>query len=518
MIASLAIAFSLVTSPSFAPEIFTGNKVRLLSHIPLSGFTGNPASGAGCVGYVSPSGREYAIIGLRNGYGVVDISNPSSPTKIGHVQGPSSLWHEVAVLGNYAYGVTEAGGGMQIIDLNQADSGSVTLAGTFTWAGDSRSHTVQASSATKTIFLNGSANMANGGLIALDATNPTSPTLVGTWDTSYVHDCTIWNPTSGPWAGKEIIFACCGFNGLYIVDATDKSNMVTIGHIQYLTAGTYCHSGSLSPDGKTFMINDEFDEGAGVSSGATTHLINVEDLTQPKYLGAYSNGVEIIDHNSMVQDGHLMLAAYKGGLRVYNLAKTDQISESGYFDTFPGADGYDYQGAWGTYAGFPSGNVIISDINRGLFVVDPSEAKGWGAAITQVRASGATASTAKTLRKSDSDLFTLQSSRPGSLDFGVKFQTAANPRTRLTLSTQMRGSTTGDLLMLLVRNVKLNRMQFITQWTLKSGSQTYSTRIPLDTKLFVGADGSIDSQWVVVKRQRSAGVAGEIDMVRAELK
>ncbi|MFZ4508470.1 MAG: choice-of-anchor B family protein [Fimbriimonas sp.] len=520
MITSLfaAVVLAQPISLPVAADTFTSNKVRLLSQVPLSGFAGNPASGAGCTGYVSASGREYAIIGLRNGTGIVEITNPTAPVKVGHIAGPLSLWHELAVLGNFAYAVTEAGGGMQIIDLTQADSGTVSLASTFTWAGNSRSHTVQASPVTKTVYLNGSADMANGGLIALDATNATAPTLVGTWDVSYVHDSTIWNPTTGPWAGKEIIFACCGFNGLYIIDATNRANMVTLGHIQYLTVGTYCHSGSLSPDGKTFMINDEFDEGSGVSEGATTHLINVENLTAPRYIGTFSNGAEIIDHNSMVQDGHMMLAAYKGGLRVYDVVRTDRIAENGYFDTYPEGQGYDYQGAWGTFAGFPSGNVIISDINRGLFVVDPSEAKGWGAPITAVTAVGANATTAKALRKNDGTRFTLQAPRAGSADVTVKFETAANPRTTIGFSAQVQSATEGDTLVLFVKNVKLNRLQQVSQWTLRSKPTSYSTRFPLAASAFVSATGQIESQWVVIRRARTAGVAAVIDMIRADLK
>ena len=40
---------------------------------------GSPNGGNDCWGYVSASGREYALMGVRNGMSVVEITNPSNP-------------------------------------------------------------------------------------------------------------------------------------------------------------------------------------------------------------------------------------------------------------------------------------------------------------------------------------------------------------------------------------------------------------------------------------------------------
>lgn len=432
---------------------YTRNRVRFLGQVPLAVMSGSPTSGSGCAGYVSPGGREYAIMGVRNGTVVVDITNPTAPVQVGHIAGLSSIWREVAVLGQYAYVVTEAtGGGVQIIDLRQADVGSVSLAATFTFSTSNRVHTVQASEATKTVYLNGTSGYAGGGVTALDCTNPTAPVILGSWTGTYIHDLTIWIPPTGPYAGREILFACVGSQGLRILDAGNKANIVQIGTRKYLDNGTYCHSGVVSPDGKYFYANDEFDENTGVFGSATTHIFDIQDLTNPLYLGRYESGVGVIDHNSMVQNGHIQLAAYKGGLRVYNIRRTTPV-ETGFFDTHPEGEGFDYEGAWGVFAGYPSGNVVISDINRGLFVLDPSEAEGFGAPILSV--AGDTGQViAKRVRKRDGVVHAFPAAKRTVVDLTLETGVSSPASLKVLTTARSRSRSGHSLNVFLKRNGK----------------------------------------------------------------
>jgi hypothetical protein len=52
--------------------------------------------------------------------------------------------------------------------------------------------------------------------------------------------------------------------------------------------------------------------------------------------------------------------------------------EAGYFDTFPAHNDPGFDGAWTAYPFFPSGTVIVSDRDDGLFVLDVREAIGAG--------------------------------------------------------------------------------------------------------------------------------------------
>ena len=97
---------------------FDASGMTLLSQVPLNNFPGVArASGNDCWGYVSPSGREYAIMGLQGGFGFVEITNPTNPVVVATIPGPSSDWHDVKVVGNIAYGVSEGGAGIQVMNM-----------------------------------------------------------------------------------------------------------------------------------------------------------------------------------------------------------------------------------------------------------------------------------------------------------------------------------------------------------------------------------------------------------------
>ncbi|HXQ36305.1 MAG TPA: choice-of-anchor B family protein, partial [Anaerolineales bacterium] len=192
-------------SGGFAGE-YPCQGIGFMSRVPLSSFTGNPLSASNLWGYVDlDDNREYAIIGLRNGTGVVDVTDPANPVIVGHIAGVSSQWREVKVYqfwnatasrwDAYAYVTTEgSGGGIQIIDLTQLPS-SVSLANT--WTGVSTSHTDHVSN------INYSTNASNnpnfppilyisgsnkGGLRFVSLANPTNLTEIGFWTGTYSHD------------------------------------------------------------------------------------------------------------------------------------------------------------------------------------------------------------------------------------------------------------------------------------------------------------------------------------------
>jgi choice-of-anchor B domain-containing protein len=355
-------------------DTFDSDGVTLLSWIPINNFAGTSGTANDCWGYVSPSGREYAILGLECGFGFVEITNPSSPVILATINGPCSPWHDVKVIGEYAYGVSEGGAGVQVMDLRNIDSGQVTLVRNWQTNGHSNTHNIASNPDTGYIYLCGS-NLGNGGLVALNTQpDPTRPALAGAWSTMYVHDAQVVSYTDGPFAGREIAFCASGFSGgltqtgLRIVDVTDKNNMFTVSTLFYPSAG-YSHQVWLTEDKQYLYLNDELDEDNGLVNVTTTRIIDVSDIANPTFVGTYTSGRPSIDHNLYVHDGFVYQANYRSGLRVFDAAFQTNPVPVAYFDTFPGDDSAAFNGAWSTYPFFPSGTVIISDIERGLFVV-----------------------------------------------------------------------------------------------------------------------------------------------------
>jgi len=56
-------------------------------------------------------------------------------------------------------------------------------------------------------------------------------------------------------------------------------------------------------------------------------------------------------------------------MRVADISNKTVPVDIGFFDTFPANDNTSFDGVWSIYPYFPSGNIIINDIDGGLFIV-----------------------------------------------------------------------------------------------------------------------------------------------------
>ena len=357
---------------------FAAQGIQLKSWIPLNNFAGNPSNANDCWGYVSPSGREYAIIGLRNGTAFVEITNPSSPVIVGQISGPSSLWRCMKVYGAYCYAGSEGGGGIQVISMTNIDGTNTTqprvsLATTVTTGGNSQAtHTLAIDTVSGYLYRAGGGS--NGIRIYDVKTNPALPTFVGQWNNVYVHEAQVVTYTAGTYAGKQIAFCCGGSNGgnantgLYVVDVTNKAAPVQLSYTTYPGA-RYCHQSWLSNDQRYVYINDELDEGATVSV-CTTIVINVSNLNSPTLASTFNNGNPAIGHNLYIGQGNKLFEAnYRSGVRVFDLSVNAlNPPEIAWFDTYAADDGAQFNGLWNVWPYFPSKTFIGSDIEGGLYV------------------------------------------------------------------------------------------------------------------------------------------------------
>lgn len=357
-----------------APD-FEALDIELLSWLPINTFGLGSAGAADIWGYTSPSGREYALITLSNGLSFVDITNPGNAQIVQSFSGPSSLWHDVKVYGHYAYAVSEGGQGIRVYDMQNIDSGQVASRGTVLTGGVEATHNVAINTDSGYLYRTGG---QNNGLRIYSLANPASPQFVGSWSDRYVHDAQIVSYDSVQVGGqtllnREIAFCCSGFNGgsvdtgLTIVDVTDKSNPVVLSQTAY-SSRAYSHQAWLSEDRQYLYLNDELDE-QNFGSSTTTRVFNVNDLANPIEVTTFTNGSSAIDHNLYVKDDLLYAANYRSGLRIFDVSNPLQAQEIAYFDTYPGSDSANFNGAWSVYPFFRSGSIVVSDIERGLFVL-----------------------------------------------------------------------------------------------------------------------------------------------------
>ncbi len=346
---------------------FPSQNVTLLSRLSLADFGGFDANGNDCWGYVSASGREYALMGLEQALAVVEITDPANPVVVARISHTASLWADIKVYQDYCYVSNESGGGVQVIDLSQVDAGTVTLVRSVTQGGLSTAHNVAVDPTSGYLYT--CASNIHPGLAAYDLSNPANPSFAGAWNGASVHDATVVTYTSGPYAGRQIAFCAAGGSGLVIVDVTNKNNMFVRAQRSY-PGLQYTHQLWPSEDLQFLFIDDELDELNGTAATTRTIVFDISDLDNPQYLGSFTSGLPSSDHNLYVRGNVVYEANYTSGLRVFDASDPLNAVEVAWFDTFPSSDAVGFDGAWSVYPFFPSGTVIVSDMSNGLFVLD----------------------------------------------------------------------------------------------------------------------------------------------------
>ena len=348
------------------------NGYDLQSFIPFSTF--NASSGNDSWGWTDPQdGKEYALMGLNNGTVFIDISDPVNPVYLGKLptHTTSTTWRDVKVYNNYAFIVSEAGGhGMQVFDLTRLRD-VANPPETFTedahYDGFGSAHNIVINEETGYAY--GVGADYNGGAHFINIQDPLNPFGEGGYAGSgYSHDAQVvnYNGPDSDYTGREIYI---GSNESFvtIVDVTDKSNPVLIANATY-SNDAYTHQGWLSEDLNYFILGDELDE-QEFGFNTKTIVFDFSDLDNPQFEFDYFGTTSAIDHNGYTKNNKYYLANYSAGLRVMDVSdlENQNMSELGYFDTYPSNNSANFVGAWNVYPYFNSGNIIISNYSGGGF-------------------------------------------------------------------------------------------------------------------------------------------------------
>ena len=353
-------------------------RVDLESFVPTSMIGGGRTNDIW--GWTDPvTGKEYALVGRTTGTSFVDVSNPGAPLYLGNLptHTESSTWRGIKVYAGHAFVVSEASGhGLQVFDLAQLRTIAtppVRFVETAHYTGFATAHTVAINEETGFLYAAGS-NTCAGGLHMVDVRTPSAPAFAGCFRADrYTHEtqCVVYRGPDARYVGREICFNS-NEDTLTIVDVSDKSAPAMLARKGYPGSG-YTHQGWLTEDHRYFLLDDEKDE-TTLKTNTRTHVWDVSDLTVPRVVGVYEGASTAIDHNLYVRGRHAFEANYSSGLRVLDLAGIESatLREIGFFDVHPEDDRPAYNGAWSNFPFFDSGIVIVSNIERGLFVLRPT--------------------------------------------------------------------------------------------------------------------------------------------------
>jgi len=359
--------------------------IDLLSHLSLSEFNEPNAANDIWGWFDEENNKEYAILGLYSGTAFVDVTDPESPEIVGVLPAyrRGSSWRDIKTYKNHAYIVSEASvSGLQVYDMTQLESvtnrPNFNLEETAHLGIFGQAHNIFINEDSARAYVVGARSNYNGGLYVIDISDPKSPNAFRTGGYAYdgyTHDvqCVIYDGPDSRYSGKEICFAC-NEDTLTIIDMTDARSPKKISKLCY-DANRYTHQGWLTEDSKYFLIDDELDERYGCSSRTNTRIVDVSDLQEPRMHASHLGTTRAIDHNQYVHGGYVYQANYYSGLRILDLASIDDgtLTEVAYFDVEPRTDIADFGGAWSVYPFLPSGNIIVSSIESGLFVLHATD-------------------------------------------------------------------------------------------------------------------------------------------------
>ena len=349
----------------FAKTTFTQENfnLELLANVQF-GEDGND-----CWGFVDDQGTEYAVMGTRTATRIFSLEDPSNPIPRYTVFGSASVWRDIKYYNKHLYATTDQGrDGLLIIDV----SGAPDTFSHFFWK-----PFVQLPSGQDTLLRahniyideNGIAylaghNIPRRGVLMLDLKDdPKAPVILGAANLFYSHDA---------YTRGDTLYSSELNNGFAIYDVKDKANPVELARIT--TSNNFTHNAWLSDDGKYVFTTDEVRFGY-VDAYDISDMNNIRFTDKFRPIETLQKPV--IPHNTHYFEGYNVVSWYTDGLVIFDAKRPENLVKVAAWDTHPDDSQLNpnanwFHGCWGAYPYLPSGLVIASDINTGLYIFRPT--------------------------------------------------------------------------------------------------------------------------------------------------
>ena len=299
-------------------------------------------------------GREFAVIGLT-GYDCAaffDITDPYNPFEVGRISGEPSIWRDIKYWNNHVYIGSESAEGVKVVDVSDPDNPTLI----YTIEDVLDSHNIHIYDGF--LYIVGSDEFVvneKHDIWIYDLSVPSNPQLISTWDspditgTDYIHDLQVYN---------NKIYAMAIFSStVYIIDILDITNPQTLTSWQY---PGMAHDCAVTEDEKYLVTADEME-------GGYIRIWDIQDYNNPIELDSFITNQSNSVHNVYIKGNILFASWYADGTRVFDISNPSNIEEIAYYD-MTDVEGL-YVSNWGIYVYLPSGNIIASDIETGLYVL-----------------------------------------------------------------------------------------------------------------------------------------------------
>jgi choice-of-anchor B domain-containing protein len=307
--------------------------------------------------------REIAIIGSTAGTHFFDVTEPENSSEVAFVSAAETggviIHRDYHDFQGYLYAVCDEGSSstLQIIDITDLPNSVNTVYDSnvlFT-----KSHNIYIDTATAKLY----ACASNSAMDVYSLNIPTSPSLIYSYNgVGHVHDAFVRNDSA---------YLNCGNDGFRIFDFSMVTQMgdqpTLLGSLTSYPDAGYNHSGWLNDDGTIYIMQDE-------NHGYDVKILDVSDVSDITVLATFNSGVDqnSMAHNGIIKGNLAYIPYYHDGLRIFDISDPYNPIQTWEYDTYSPNNHTSYKGAWGVYPYLPSGNIIVSDMQTGLYIIDLS--------------------------------------------------------------------------------------------------------------------------------------------------
>ena len=313
--------------------------------------------------------KEFAVIGSTAGTHIFDVTDAENSKEVqfiaGEDFGPAIIHRDYHDRNGYLYAVSDEGNSsLQIIDLKQLPDSAVVVYDSNELIETSHNIFIDE---TKNILYACNVRAPNLGwsstsLALYDINEPSTPVHLMDYEVpgtgSGVHDM---------WVRNDTAILNNGYDGLFIVDFSDLNSPQLLGSLTEYPDKGYNHSGWPTSDLKTYVMADE-------NWGYDMKVLDISNLSNIDVTTTFNPEIDAnsIAHNQIIKGDLLYVSSYHDGLQVYNISEPENPTKVASFSTYALDDHDSYRGAWGVYPLLPSGTILVSDMQYGLFVLKPS--------------------------------------------------------------------------------------------------------------------------------------------------
>lgn len=318
----------------------------------------------------SISKKEYVIAGSTDSIYFFDVSNPENMVLCDVKSGRSTnvVNRDYECYSHYAYCVSDnrTPGSLQVFDLQYLPDSVHLVFDSDSLSFNTHSIFIEAKSKRLYLCIN---RLKSGGVAAMDVMsleNPEKPTWIGRLKVPTFGDGSAsFRNVHEVFVRNDTAYCSTEYNGLYIFDLRNLQDQKLISVISQYPQNGYNHSSWVDESGKFLMFTDE------IPGGLDIKVYDISDIRNPIWKNSFHSNDAATAHNAFFVGDEAYVSYYHDGFYIFNLKDKEQISVAAYYHTStyppPSYDGW--KGCWGVYPFFPSGNIAVSDMGEGIFML-----------------------------------------------------------------------------------------------------------------------------------------------------